>query len=329
MNKKKLLLFKSVLFLSILFIVIDLIYRLVKNISPINKEDCIINHFLSKNLFFLFENFFELFVIVLVGVFIAVIIENYFFRFKGYLPKNIFSAFLYGSILPICSCTAIPLLYTLKNKMKISVLITFIIAAPMLSPFIIVLSLSTIGIKYTILRIVCAFIIACVCGIVVERFMKKENLKKPKNLKIKCDPSGSCLYNNKNIYEKTYIIYKKIFLYILLAASLGALFELLKTHDFIMQIGLSNHWLAILVVICVGIPLYFCNGLEVLFVKPFLHSGFFGLGTAIGFSLTSTAICISSIVLLFRFLGRKITFVLISTILWLVFVLSVLINFLF
>lgn len=328
MEKKKLLLFKLVLFLSVSFVIIDILYKLIKNINVLNKQECILNQFLSKNIFFLFEYFIEFFVIVLVGVFLAVILENYFFKFKGYFPKNQLSAFFYGSILPICACTVIPFVYTLRNKLKTRVLITFIVASPLLSPFIVVLSLTTLGLKYTIVRIISAFILAITSGLVIEYFARKEKLKKPKLLETKCNSDG-CLYQNKNIYVKTYVIYKKIFWYLVLAAGLGIVFELLKTHQLITQLNIGSNWLATLIIIFVGVPLYFCSGSEVLFIKPFLDNGIFNLGSAIGFSLTSTALCISSIILLYRFLGRKLTLILILNIVVVVFILSILINLIF
>lgn len=328
MDNKKILLFKSVLYLSIFYVIIDTIYKIIKNINVTNKEQCIVNQFLGKSIFFFFESFIELFVIVLVGVFLAVILENYFLKFKNLYPKNVFSAFLFGSILPICACTVIPFVYTLKNKIKTSVIITFIVAAPLLSPFIIALSLGVLGLKYTILRIICAFIIAITSGYIVEYFYKKYKIKTPKLTDFKCDSKG-CTYYNKQIYEKTYIIYKKIFPYLILAGILGIIFELLKTHHFISNFTFGNNWLAILIIVLVGVPLYFCNGSEVLFLKPFLDNGVFNIGTAIGFSLTSTALCISAIILLFKFLGKKLTYILIATIVVLTFILSLLISILF
>ena len=60
-------------------------------------------------------------------------------------------------------------------------------------------------------------------------------------------------------------------------------------------------------VILAGIPLYFCNGAEVLILRPLIHHGGFSLGAAVAFSLTSTAICITSFVMILKFLGRKLT----------------------
>jgi uncharacterized membrane protein YraQ (UPF0718 family) len=62
--------------------------------------------------------------------------------------------------------------------------------------------------------------------------------------------------------------------------------------------------------ILIGVPLYFCNGAEVLFLRPLLNHGF-PVGTGVAFSLTSTAICTTSVAMLLRMIGVKLTLILI------------------
>ncbi|MBP1664757.1 MAG: putative permease [Bacteroidetes bacterium] len=63
-----------------------------------------------KWFFQLYENFIELFVVVILGVFVGVLIEQYFNKIKRFYPKNQWLAFLYGAILPVCSCGVLPLI---------------------------------------------------------------------------------------------------------------------------------------------------------------------------------------------------------------------------
>ena len=62
----------------------------------------------------------------------------------------------------------------------------------------------------------------------------------------------------------------------------------------------------------IGIPLYVCNGADVLLLKPLLAYTDLTTGTAMVFSLTSSAVCISSIAMLFKFMGRKLTLILLA-----------------
>lgn len=63
--------------------------------------------------------------------------------------------------------------------------------------------------------------------------------------------------------------------------------------------------------VLVGVPLYFCNGAEVLFVRPLVVHGF-PLGTGVAFSMTSTAICATSIAMLLKVIGRWLTTVMVG-----------------
>jgi uncharacterized membrane protein YraQ (UPF0718 family) len=72
--------------------------------------------------------------------------------------------------------------------------------------------------------------------------------------------------------------------------------------------------------------MYYCNGADVILLKPLIaHSGL-SLGTAMAFSLTSTSICITAIVMLVKFLNKKLTIILVASIMVLTFILGLLIN---
>jgi uncharacterized membrane protein YraQ (UPF0718 family) len=64
----------------------------------------------------------------------------------------------------------------------------------------------------------------------------------------------------------------------------------------------------------------------VIFLKPFLQFTDMSLGSAMAFSLSSSAICISSIVMLAKYLGKRVAGLLTAVVGTLIVLLSVLIN---
>ena len=158
------------IYFSIFLLIIDFIYKSWYGISYQNREMCVVYNFLPSVLFWIYEYFIELFLVVIVGVFVAVILERQFSKHKRFFPKNQFSAFIYASIIPVCSFSAIPMIETMKDKFKFCTLITFVVAAPLLNPYIVSLSFSVLGIKYGILRITASFVLAIITGLVVEYF---------------------------------------------------------------------------------------------------------------------------------------------------------------
>ena len=84
--------------------------------------------------------------------------------------------------------------------------------------------------------------------------------------------------------------------------------------------------LKLLIAIIIGIPMYLCNGADILLLRPFMEHLSIPLGTAIAFSMTSTAICVTSTIILFKYIGKMLTLILIVNIFVITLILCVLIN---
>ncbi len=310
-------LFPYLVYLSFFVLSVDFVYRTINDINYMNRSKCILNQIIPPLLFLFYEYFIELAMIVIVGIFIAVVLQAWFSRFYRFFPTNPVTAFLYASVLPVCSCSVLPLLETLDEKLSYRTLITFIVAAPLLNPYIIVLSFTVLGPLYAVLRIFSSFLLAVCAGFVLELFSGGKQAVN-KHINFSCD-SSNCVAPGNSPFEKSYHMFKKIIPYLVIAGILGIVSELLLPMQFMGNLNIGTGLKSLLVFVLVGIPIYFCNGTDVLFLRPLICNGM-GMGTAIAFSLTSTAICISSFVMLLKFLGKKQTviltlFILISTIL--------------
>ena len=325
-EKAKILVTKIVVALSFLILSADFIYKTVNDITSYTKEKCILYLTLPKTGFLIYEYFLELLFVVVIGVFFAVLLESWFTRFKKFYPKNPISAFLYASVIPVCSCTTIPIVKSMEGKISFRTLISFIISAPLLSPYIIVLSFSVLGFKYGVLRIVCSLLLAILTGVIVEIFYKKYK----KDLELKEIPtskkSTNCPIVKTDKFLQVFNIMKSIFPFLILAGVLGIAVEMYMPVDYLERMNFSNNFLDLAIVILIGIPMYYCNGADVILLKPLItHSGL-SLGTAMAFSLTSTSICVTAIVMLVKFLNKKLTMIIIATIMILTFIFGYLIN---
>ncbi len=272
-----------------------------------DRSRCIIYKALPKIGFLIFEYFIELTVLVFIGIFLATWLERYFMKFKRFFPSNPVTSFVYGSILPVCACSAIPIVKTMQEKMGMKTVITFIVAAPLLNPYIVMLSFSVLGAKYAGLRIVSSFVLAVSAGYVVDLFHQKD----PVNAgPLSGCRSGSCALEENDIYLKTYDIFKSVLPYLIIGGGIGAGLELALPKSLDLSSMIDDSLLGNMALIIIGVPFYFCNGTDVLLLRPLLCSGIH-TGTGIAFSLTSTAICITSIFMLFKFMGKRLTAVLI------------------
>jgi uncharacterized membrane protein YraQ (UPF0718 family) len=113
--------------------------------------------------------------------------------------------------------------------------------------------------------------------------------------------------------------------FIFLAGLINIAIELANISE-VVPFTQAGGMLGTIVILLAGIPLYFCGGAEILLVRPFVMHGLVGLGTAVGFSVTSTAICIASAAMLVKIMGARATLLMASLILLISFALATLAN---
>ena len=309
---------------SILFFTADVVYKTVNNITYLNRENCILYRMLPKIGFLFFEYFIELFLIVVVGIFFAALLESMFVKYKRFYPNNTIAAFFYASLLPVCACTTIPLISAMKEKLPFRTIITFVVAAPLLSPYIIALSFSVLGVTYGVTRIFSAFLLAVISGFVMEFFLKKEELGRWIALST-CNPPDA--YSERlDVYQKTFEVFKKVLPYLVVAGVAGVIIELAAPANFLKEYPVSNNVFGVMVVILAGIPIYLCHGAEVLLLRPLIHQGGLSLGTAMAFSLASTSVCITSFVMLIKFMGKRLSIILLANLIIFTLLIGVLLN---
>jgi len=333
---------KSALIAGVVIWAADLAYKLVKDISYINREQCVLFRALPRLGFVLFEYFFETLLVVFVGVFVAVWVSRHFARLGRFLPRNPLTGFVYGALAPICSCGVIPVVSSLRGKLGFSTLMAFVLAAPLLSPYTIVISFTVLGPVYGGLRIVSAFVLTMVCVAVLGVFERRlgawARVPAPAigalgalddrayalpavsapgavgtGLAVRAALAGTrCdrrCPGTQDIYLDTLRVFTGLVPYLVIAGAMGVGLEYLGPRAFLMRGGFGSGPLEVAIWTLIGVPLYFCNGAEVLFLRPLVSHGF-PVGTAIAFSLASTAICITSVAMLFKVIGARLTLLL-------------------
>ena len=316
---------KLLVYSSILVLLTDFSYKLAAGITIQNRQSCVLNSVLPKWAFILYENLIELFLVVIAGIFAAALIEKYFSRVKRFIPKNCITAFIYASVIPICSCSAIPFVKSLENKIPYRALITFIIAAPLLNPYIVIISITVLGYKYAILRIVCSFILTVSIGYIVGFFSNLKGFALDQQ-DAGCRGNSKCSLKNVSVFLSSMNIIKKIAPFILAAGLLSFSFEMIDPTGWLKSIELNDSIPGTMAAVVIGIPIYFCNGADVLFLKPFVHHGAISAGTAMAFSLTSTSICLSSLVMLIKYIGKGNTIIILLSIFMVTLLLSLIIH---
>src|SRR5574344_1302820 len=166
---------RVVVIFSILLMIADTVYMNLNGIYDGNHTKCIVFSSMPKWCFYLLENVVELLVVVIIGVMIGVVAEQYFRKIKRFYPKNQLLAFAYAARLPVCSCGVVPLIESMKRRTSLRVITTFIVAAPLLNPYIIFVSFTVLGLKYAVLRIIFSCFLAIASGSILEFISSRFN----------------------------------------------------------------------------------------------------------------------------------------------------------
>lgn len=301
---------KILVLASVILMVADIIYLNTMGISQTTHANCFIALFLPEWTFAIYQYTIEYLIVIITGIFLAVLAESYLSTTKRFFPKNQILAFLYASLMPICSCGAVPLIEIMKNRVPLRVIITFIIAAPLLNPYIVMVSFTMLGLQYTVVRMVASLILAIGAGLIVGKFAEMKQLSLGN---LACEPD-ICETNEKDLFVKTIQKTRKLLPYLAVGAVISLLLAHFKVSELLTEHNFNHPWLTSIVMMLIGIPLYVCNGADVILLKPLMVHANLSLGPAIVFSLTSSAVCVSSIVLLYKFLGAKLTLALVATI---------------
>lgn len=315
---------RVVVMFSILLMVADTIYMNLNGLYDGDHTKCIVFSSMPKWSFYLLENVGELVVVVILGVMIGVIAEQYFRKIKRFYPKNQMLAFAYAAILPVCSCGVVPLIDSMRRRTSLRVIITFVCAAPLLDPYIIFLSYTVLGVKYVVIRIISSFVLAMAAGWIVELLVKRlgwEDWNEDKVCGKQCD-----FIAERDPFVKTLKITRKLLPYILFAGLLSFAFAMFDVKELLHDFNLNREPYSAIVMTAFGVPIYMCHGADVIFLKPFLQYTDMSIGSAMAFSLSSSAICISSIVMIAKYLGKRIASLLTGVICVLIVMLSVAIN---
>lgn len=315
---------RIIVFLALFALVADTLYMNLNGLYDGDHTKCIIYSSMPKWCFYLLENVVELFVVVILGIMIGVIAEQYFRKIKRFYPKNQILAFTYASILPVCSCGVVPLIDSMKKRTSLKVIITFVCAAPLLDPYIIFLSYTVLGLQYMVIRIVCSFLLSFAAGWIVELAVKTmhwENWTENGACSRRCD-----VVTDRDPFVKTMKSLKKLMPYILLAGCLSFTFAMIDIKELLHNFNLNAEPYASIIMTLFGIPIYMCHGADVIFLKPFLQYTDLNIGSAMAFSLSSSAICISSIVMLAKYLGKRVAGLLTAVICLLIILFSIGIN---
>ena len=267
-------------------------------------------HFNLAYFHLVFRYFLRLFPMLVGGALLAGVIHRYFAFGRFRLPSSMLGASVFASVVPMCSCAAVPVAHSLllSKKMTLRAVVAFLFVMPVLNPFVIFVGTSVISWQYTVLRIASVFLLAIMTGLVVERFI---GVKEEGPLGMGCYSCQGCSKTIKvgahnprpSVLLSTYDIFFGFFLYMVIGIAIGAAVAKYLPAPIIGKY-LSSNTLGLLLATTVGLPIFICSGEEIVILKPLLDLGL-PMGHAIAFTIAGNGICFASLPILYPCFGKK------------------------
>ncbi len=175
---------------------------------------------------------------------------------------NILGAAL-GAATPFCSCSTIPILVGLLNGgAPFGASMSFLISSPLLNPVILILFLTMMGWKFTLLYGIITFILAVLIGAAWERMGLASTYK---NVRIQygCCAEGGSEVGPLTKKEKvrragmqTWGLFIQVVPYLIIGAAIGSFIYGFVPEQFIIKVAGPGNLFAIPVAAVIGIPMY-------------------------------------------------------------------------
>ena len=242
-------------------------------------------------------------------IFIISYIQSYFpperskkilTKFKG-IWANIIAALL-GTVTPFCSCSSIPLFIGFSSAgLPVGVTFSFLISSPMVDLSSLVLLTSIFGIKIAIVYVILGLIIAVIGGTIIEMLCLENEVEEficnaPKGIDLEIE---ELTINDRLHYAKEQVIetFRKVFPYILIGVSIGAMI-----HNWIPKIWIEailggNNIFSVILATIIGVPIYADIFGTIPIAEALLVKGA-QLGTILSFMMAVTTLSLPSLIML-------------------------------
>lgn len=277
--------------------------------------------------FFLYDTI-KIFILLSLLIGIMSYIQSYFppekttkilQKYKG-VKGNILGA-LFGTITPFCSCSSIPIFIGFtKAGLPTGIIFSFLISSPLVDLASFLILASFLGFKIALLYVIVGIILAVIGGTIIEKLNLESELQ-DYVLEIRKNAlTQEFIEEDLTIKDRLYYafeqikdIIKRVYLYIFIGVSIGAVIHNVIPQEFILLILDSNNFLSVILATILGIPMYADIFGTLPIAEALLLKGV-KIGTILAFMMSVTALSLPSLIMLSKVVKRKLLFTFIGII---------------
>lgn len=218
----------------------------------------------------------------------------------------------FGAITPFCSCSSIPVFLGFTSAgIPVGITMSFLLTSPLINEVAVLLLMSLLGWKFTVLYVVTGMLIGMLGGLFLdsikaERWLQSfaaEALAKGKSQQ-KNQVNNEVLPRNMAISERhdfakaeTLEIFGRVWKWVIIGVGLGAMLHGFVPNGWIEQHLGDGQWWSVPAAVIVGIPLY-SNATGVIPVMESLIVNGLPIGTTLAFCMSTVAASFPEFILL-------------------------------
>ncbi len=215
-------------------------------------------------------------------------------------------AALVGVPMPICSCGVIPLAASLREQgASRGATASFLASTPQTGVDSLMVTYALLGLPFAIFRAVVAFISGIICGTAVEAITpKKESAAPhPSTQQVEERPTGLIQKLCRMLVYGFISLPKNISKPMVFGIILSGIISALIPENYFSD-KMDNFWVAMLLMMVIGTPLYVCSSASVPIALAFINAGI-PPGAALVFLIMGPATNAAALTTLWKLIGKK------------------------
>lgn len=281
----------------------DLVKSLVENVFRMN-----ISSRMGGSVHFFIYDVIKIFILLSVLIFVISWVQSYFppERTKKILGdmsgiKAKIMAALLGTLTPFCSCSSIPIFMGFtRSGLPIGVTFSFLISSPLVDLASIILLASIFNWSIAIAYVIVGLILAIIGGLIISRSNMEKYIEGfvLSNKMVDLEPEKLTRSERTRFaFDQVKDVFGRVWPYVLLGVGIGA-----GIHNWIPEEMITNvigvkHWWSVIVATLLGIPMYADIFGSLPIAEALVKKGV-GLGTALAFMMSVTALSLPSMIML-------------------------------
>lgn len=275
---------------------------------------------------------------ILIGAVLASFMQVYISNniFNKIISKNkllgSIQAGIIGVFLPVCECATVPITKgLLKKKVPLNVAITYMLAAPIVNPLVILSTYYAFdgNIKVVLLRVGVGFFIAVIAGLLMLCLSGENNIfidNGEGELQGKCLCGCSEIDDNSSkpirLLKHTSLELYEIGKYFIVGATLASIFQTFVPRDIIFYFE-NSAVLSIIILMAFSFLISLCSEADAFVASTFMNR--FSLGSITGFLIIGPMIDLKNTIMLFSIFKKSFVIKLLFVVFSLCFIASALI----